>query len=204
MHRVGAVVFSAFLLLQPAVWAKGLRCVGLYDVPNESGIPIPPERIIRVPDEQQSEAFSRLGSKTFAPLQQYEINQVLARSQAPDVDSLLTHQAEDAEDKAAQCRQMAEIPAFAYHANRMLETASQYEKYAAYLRSLPRELHAYLVKTKVLFEGTGRYLGYVKDHRLEIFHGSLGRGRKDPTDIAVVVLVETEIKDVYVSVGGAE
>jgi hypothetical protein len=86
----------------------------------------------------------------------------------------------------------------------MLETASEYEQFAAYSRSLPKDLHAYLVKSKVLFEGTGAYSASLKGHQLALEHGSLGRGSSDPIDVAVVVFVETDLDQVDISVHGAE
>jgi hypothetical protein len=204
MFRTITFALIASCLFHSALWARDLRCVGLGDVPNERGIPLTRERIIRVPDPQQLDALRLLGSKTFSPLVQSEVDHLLVPSQSPSSESLLSHQAEDAEDKASQCREMSKSPSFAHTSENLLRSASAYEAYAAYTRALPNKLHAYLVNAKVLFEGTGAYSAFLKEHRLALTHGSLGRGPTEPKNVAVVVFVEAELDEVDVNYWGAE
>lgn len=203
LKTIAAALFAS-CLFQPTSWARDVRCSGLGDIPNEQGVPLARERIIRVSEPQQLAALGLLGSDTFSALAQSQVDQLLAPDRRPSSESLLSHQAAAADDKAAQCRELAKIPFFAPQSDGMLKTAVAYDAYAAYTRSLPKNLHHYLVKSTVLFEGTGAYSAFLKDHRLSLYHGSLGRGPKDPTNVAVVVFVEAELDQVDISYGGAE
>jgi len=191
-------------MCQTALYAKDLHCSADDDVPNARGIPLSRERVVRVPDRSQSRALHSLGLKTYAPLSQAEAEELLLPDTLPSAEQLLSHQAEDADDKAAQCRELARRPFFASQRDRLLKGAVAYEKYAAYTRSLPGELRPYLIRTKVLFEGTGAYSAFLKGDRLRVEHGSLGRGPAEPREVAVVVFVEGVVHDVEVSCSAAE
>jgi hypothetical protein len=194
-----AAIFIATALGHATSWARNLQCVAFSE---ERGIPLSRGRIIRISDSHQSQALRLLGSSTFSPLNRSQAAEFISPNPLPTSRSLLSRQAEDAEDKAAQCREMASKPTWSNN-DRILETASAYERYAAYTNGL-KDLRPYLVNTKVLFEGTGSYSVFLKGHRLSVSHLSLGRGAKEPTNIAVVIFVEAELEAVDVSYGGAQ
>ena len=201
---VRVVLFLVIALVHVPASARNVQCIALDDVPNAEGTPIPSERILRVPSQQQAHAFALLGKRALAQLTASQVEEIL--SQMPiSIEAMLNNEAREADQKAEGCRQLAAEPFFADSKERNLRGALSYEQYAAYLRGLqPSELLPYLVDTKVYAEGTGAYWASFKDHQLRVAHGSLGRGPMEAKHIAVIVFVESPIDNVTVSVSAAE
>jgi len=192
-------LFAVICYFIPAQsWPKDLHCIGFEDLPGVWGIPLGAERIVRVPEKQQKFASLLLGQNSFRSLSRQESRELLGEAE-PSASVVLELQAHEADTKAADCRELAENPFFSGIRNRYLATASEFDRYAVYLRSLPNELHPYLVKAKEGFEGTGSFEAYLKDDTVRVQNRSLGVRIPAPKEIALVVFTEKTISHADIS-----
>ena len=203
MTKLVSILLVIACVSHAQLWAKDMQCIALDDVPNTKGIPLTSERIVRVPEQEQRRAFLLLGTDALQPLSQSQVQELLVGNPL-NTDVFLERQTEEAEDKAKDCRDLASDPFFAEQKARLLRGASAYQQYAAYTRELPRELHPYLIKAKVLSEADGGFSAFLKDDSLRVEHNSLGYGPAEPKDIAVVVFVERPINRIDAFFSGAE
>src|SRR5262249_16678566 len=121
-----------------------------------------------------------------------------------DPEAMLDAQALAAEDFANEQEAEAKGPGVENRRARMFAFAKAHRDFAAYSRSLSRDLLPYLVKGQVGFEGTGGFSVSLKGSQISVHHSSLGHSNPDVDTVALVIFVEKEIDGVQTRVSVAE